>query len=337
MPRLLGVSASQVGRLLAGAGWPTDERPPAGGLPRGRASFTRGVKPFLQLASLSLAALFGPSLAHAENAFYTERVAPIFDKHCVTCHGPEKAKGKLRVDTFERLRSGGDSGVVVKEGDAKGSELFHRITLPMDHEDVMPSDGKPLLSADEIKVIELWIAAGASPTAPVSAFPTAPAVKKKVETIALAPDWRPRAKEIAALEKETGLRLVPRSQLATDGLLVRTASAPSRCDDAVLAKLAPVRTLIVEAELARTKITDAGLKTLGTWENLREADLTKTKVTSAGMSELGGLKKLEVLNLTNTAVDAAGITTLKQLPALKHVWLFGTKAEPEAEKKVVAK
>ena len=38
---------------------------------------------------------------------------------------------------------------------------------------------------------------------------------------------------------------------------------------AVLAKLAPVADLIVEAELARTKITDAGLAALAACANLR--------------------------------------------------------------------
>ncbi len=35
----------------------------------------------------------------------------------------------------------------------------------------MPSDGKPLLSADEIKIIELWIASGASATKPLADYP----------------------------------------------------------------------------------------------------------------------------------------------------------------------
>ncbi len=274
----------------------------------------------------------------AETSFYAERVAPILDQHCVACHGPEKVKGKLRVDTFAHLLKGGSDGVVVKAGDAKGSELFRRITLPKDDEEVMPADGKPLLSANEIKVLELWIAGGASETAPSSAFPGAPALKKKAEVIALTGDWRPQAAEIAALEKATGVRLVARSQLATDGLLLRTASAPSRCDDVVLAKLAPLKDFIVEAELARTPVTDAGLKELGTWTNLREVDLTRTKITSAGLTALVSLKNLEVVNLTNTAVDSEGVAALKKAPALKQVWLFGTKAQPEgATEKVVKK
>jgi len=276
------------------------------------------------------------SVARAEPAFFTARVMPILDKHCVVCHGPEKQKAGLRLDTFEHTMRGGAGGEVVTARVVKESELFRRITLPHDDEEVMPSDGKPLLAPEEINVIELWIAAGASATEPVSAFPHAPAMKpRKAEVAALVPDWRPRAKLIAALEKELGVKLVPRSQVATDGLILRTASAPTKCDDATLAKLGPMAELIVEAELGRTKVTDRGLATVGTWRNLRGLDLTRAPVTSEGMDALVGLKKLQALNLTNTGVDDAGVEKLKALPELKRLWVFGTKvSQPNAEGRV---
>ncbi len=286
-------------------------------------------------ALLGLATVSGRG---AEAAFYTARVAPIFDRHCTACHGAEKKKAGLRLDSFEQLMRGAESGVVVKPGDAKGSELFRRITLPHTDEEVMPSDGKPLLTADEIKIVELWIAGGASATKAVAEFPGAPAPKApRVATAPLAPDWRPQAKAVAAFEKATGLKLVPRSLVATDGLILRTASAPARCDDAALAKLAPLSALIVEAELARTKVTDAGLPALAACANLRALDLTRTAITSARLGALRALTKLEALNLTETAVDDAGVAVLKDLPALKRLWLFGTKTTDGAQPaKVVA-
>lgn len=263
----------------------------------------------------------------AEPSFYALRVAPILDKHCVVCHGPEKKKAGLRLDSFDHLMAGAESGSVIKPGSLAESEVHRRITLPSSDEEVMPNDGKPLLSADEIKVIALWIEAGASATKPVTDFPNAPALRPARATpVALAPDWREKSAEIAALTQHLGVKLVPRSQVPTDGLVLRTASAPQRCDDAVLATLAPVASFIVDAELARTKVTDAGLKILAGWENLRTLDLSRTHVTSAGLAAAAGLKKLEVINLTETFVDDAGLDSLKALPGLKRAWLYGTKA-----------
>ena len=265
-------------------------------------------------------------LARGETTFYRARIAAIFDRHCVACHGAEKQKGKLRLDSYEAVMKGAEAGAVVKPGEVKGSELFRRITLPQSEEEVMPNDGKPLLTRDEIKNIELWIAGGASATKGVAEFAVAPALSPaQMTTAVLVPDWRPRAAEIAALENSLGVRLLPRSQVATDGLILRTASAPGRCDDETLARLATLAPLIVEAELARTRVTDAGLAGLAKWENLRALDLTRTGVTSAGLAALTGLQSLETLNLTDTSVGEAGATYLKTMRGLKRVWSFGTK------------
>ena len=269
--------------------------------------------------------------ARAEETFYTQRVAPILDKNCVVCHGPKKQKGDLRLDSFAELMKGGKNGVVVKARDPKDSELYVRVTMHPEDEDFMPADSKPPLKPAEIKVLELWIVAGADDRTPASAVKGVPALAApKPPTPALTADWQPRRAEIAALEKSLGLRLVPRSRLGTDGLVLRTASVPGRCDDAALAKLAPVADLIVEAELARTKVTDAGLATLATFTQLRILDLTRTSVTSGGVVKLVSLKQLESLNLTATAVDEAGIAPLKSLPVLKQTWLFGTKVPAAA-------
>jgi hypothetical protein len=271
------------------------------------------------------------SVGRAEDTFYAQRVAPVLDKHCVACHGPKKQKGDLRLDSFAWLMKGGKNGAVVKAGDAKDSELHIRVTLKPDDEDFMPADSKPPLKPDEIKVLQLWIAAGASDQTPLSAIKGAPALATpKPPAAPLTADWQPRRAQIAALEKSLGLRLVPRSRLATDGLVLRTASAPARCDDAALAQLAPVADLIVEAELARTKITDAGLASVAKFTSLRTLDLTRTAVTSAGVARLVTLQKLESLNLTSTAVDDAGAAALKALPALKHTWFYGTKVTAPA-------
>ncbi len=129
----------------------------------------------------------------AEPTFYAARVAPVMDRHCVVCHGPEKKKAGLRLDTFDHVIAGAESGSIVKPGSLKESELHRRITLPGSDEEVMPSDGKPLLSADEIKIIALWIEGGASATRLLADFPDAPALRPaKVAHVPLAPDWRDR-------------------------------------------------------------------------------------------------------------------------------------------------
>ena len=95
-------------------------------------------------------------------SFYAMRVQPIFEDKCVPCHNAGKFKGKLRLDSYERVMRGGKDGPVIRAGEPGKSELFRRVTLPSEHKDFMPAEGKPALSAAETKTIELWITAGAT-------------------------------------------------------------------------------------------------------------------------------------------------------------------------------
>ena len=85
----------------------------------------------------------------------------IFAAKCQQCHGPQKQKGGVQLLPMEMIFSGSEEYWYVQKGDPDASELMRRITLPAEHDDVMPPDGA-LLSAAEIKVIEDWIRAGAS-------------------------------------------------------------------------------------------------------------------------------------------------------------------------------
>ena len=324
---LMGWTSHQGGKLTHGEGYLTEHMP--AGL---RAVL--GVAPAKKTQEVRTADAFLASGGSAPGtpsvAFFALRVQPIFEDKCVVCHGPEKKKGKLRLDAFDLVMRGGKDGVVVKPGDPKGSELFRRITLPRDHKDAMPAEGKPGLTQPEIKVIELWIASGAVETVAAEEVRGAPPLPPpKPAEPPLAADYRPRLDRIRGLERDTGVRLVPRSQNPRDGLVLRTISSPDRCNDAVLAALGPVADLIVDAELARTKITDAGTKTLGGFVNLRSVDLSHTAVTSEGLAPLARLDKLESLNLTATNVDDSGVRPFRHRSGLKHLYLFETRCTPD--------
>ena len=262
----------------------------------------------------------GASISLAGPATFSGRVAPILERNCSVCHGAEKQKAGLRLDSYASILKGAESGLVVKPGDVKGSELYRRITLPPADDDFMPSEGKPPLAPADIAVLEKWIAAGAPATAEFDA----PAIVVAIVAPPAAPDYGPRLAQATELARTLGVKLVPRSRVATDGLVLRTASAPAQCTDGLLAKLAPVADLIVEAELARTKVTDAGLRSVAMWTNLVRLDLGQTAVTSAGVVALAPLAKLESVNLTETKVDDRGVAALRANPRLKSIWTFGT-------------
>lgn len=110
-----------------------------------------------------------PSAAHGGSgsadpsspAFYGLHIAPLFARSCASCHKPEKHKGGLRMDSYEQLMLGGDDGPALVPGKPGSSEILRRLRLPPSDDDYMPSDGNKPLAAEEIQMIERWIAAGA--------------------------------------------------------------------------------------------------------------------------------------------------------------------------------
>jgi len=119
-----------------------------------------GLRSFLGIAP---AAAPAAATTAGDASFYVARIAPILEKNCVSCHKPSKHKANLRMDTYELLMKGGENGPPVVAGSLAKSDLYRRITLPPDDEEFMPTDGKPPLSAAEIKLIADWITAGAKP------------------------------------------------------------------------------------------------------------------------------------------------------------------------------
>jgi mono/diheme cytochrome c family protein len=104
---------------------------------------------------------------------YDAHVAPIFAANCVGCHGPEKQKGGLRLDSLAALETGGSSGATVVAGDPDASLLIQRVELPLDDYDHMPPEDAPQPSEEQLALLRWWIGAGANSDVPADAAPQA--------------------------------------------------------------------------------------------------------------------------------------------------------------------
>src|SRR5437588_9752453 len=51
-----------------------------------------------------------PPASDQKDVTYVKDIKPIFDHSCIKCHGPEKQKGKLRLDTLPAALKGGQDG-----------------------------------------------------------------------------------------------------------------------------------------------------------------------------------------------------------------------------------
>lgn len=101
---------------------------------------------------------------------FVEQVKPLLERRCVSCHGPEKVKGGLRLDSREAVLRGGDNGPALVPG-RPGDSLLLQAVLHTRADLEMPPKDK--LSPGEVQVLERWIRAGAVWVQPEPPAPTA--------------------------------------------------------------------------------------------------------------------------------------------------------------------
>jgi uncharacterized membrane protein len=270
------------------------------------------------------------------NTFYGGQVQPIFAARCVSCHSAVKHKGSLRLDSYAGLLRGGKHGPVVRAGNSEGSELFRRVKLPSSHDDFMPK-GKPPLTADQMKTIELWIGAGASEMLAIDAIKGAPSgsavpsvteVKfEEIDPAAIAKQRSAIAAAVAQLQKQFPNILDYDSRGSAD-LRLNASVLGGKFGDKELEAFAPVAEHIVVADFSRTAITDHSASAMAAMKGLRVLRLADTYLTDATILRLEGLNQLESLNLYGTPVTPAALPTLAKLPKLSHLYAGQTSIPP---------
>ncbi|MBI1918443.1 MAG: PSD1 domain-containing protein [Planctomycetes bacterium] len=92
---------------------------------------------------------------------FAREVAPILRTNCLACHGPEKARGGLRLDTRRGALKGADSGSVLRPGDGAGSRLVDVIAGTAQDGIVMPPKGARL-NRQQVALLRAWIDQGAA-------------------------------------------------------------------------------------------------------------------------------------------------------------------------------
>jgi hypothetical protein len=92
---------------------------------------------------------------------FEKKIRPILHAQCLQCHGPEKQKAGLRVDSRRALLKGGDTGPAILPGNAEKSLLLK--ALRQGDPDLLmppPKNGKKL-PEPALRDFETWINAGA--------------------------------------------------------------------------------------------------------------------------------------------------------------------------------
>jgi hypothetical protein len=110
--------------------------------------------------ALLLLFVLAVSKGRASTVDFVREVRPLLEKHCFSCHGPEKQKSGYRLDVREIALTGGETHAPNIVPGKPGNSPLLRFVSGEDAEMRMPPKGD-LLSGEERRVLEAWVAAGA--------------------------------------------------------------------------------------------------------------------------------------------------------------------------------
>ena len=98
------------------------------------------------------------ALSPEQTEFFETSVRPVLAEHCYKCHGPEKQKAALRLDSRAAVLKGTDDGPIVVEGKPDESSLIKSIRHQGDSK--MPEKEDKLPDA-QIAALSEWVKRGA--------------------------------------------------------------------------------------------------------------------------------------------------------------------------------
>jgi Protein of unknown function (DUF1549)/Protein of unknown function (DUF1553)/Planctomycete cytochrome C len=109
---------------------------------------------FFACALLRLVDAAGAGSWQSEKPDFVRDIQPIFQTHCVGCHGPNKSQAQLRLDEKASALT------MIQPGNASASRLLQRV-LGEGHEPRMPKGDEPL-PPEKIELLRRWINDGAN-------------------------------------------------------------------------------------------------------------------------------------------------------------------------------
>ncbi len=111
------------------------------------------------LAMATMASATSPEPGPSRYDRFFNRVRPLLESRCISCHGPDKQEGGLRLDSTSGLLEGGDGGPAIVAGDTVSSRLLRAVR----HESgVSKMPPKERLKEEQVADLAEWVRDGAA-------------------------------------------------------------------------------------------------------------------------------------------------------------------------------
>jgi uncharacterized membrane protein len=266
---------------------------------------------------------------------FRDVVQPIFENKCISCHNPDKVKGGLMLINEKSVLKGGKDGKLFVPGQPQLSLLLQRIHLPGEEKKHMPPASKPQLTADEMKLLYLWIKENAEFNKKVTDLPANDSLRVLASTYLKPVEETVDHYDFAAADDKlikklnNNYRAIYQFASESPALGVNIYNK-TLYSSKVLTDLNGLKKQVVSLDLNKMPVKDADLKIIAQLENLRYLNLNFTDITGSGIKDLAALKYLTSLSLAGAKLDPNAIKQISRLKSLKKIALWDT-GLPDAE------
>ena len=254
---------------------------------------------------------------------YEKAIAPILTQKCVSCHGPDKVKGKLQLQSPELIVKGGKDGNILTSFHNEEALLLQRIHLPNADEKHMPPADKLQLTLEELTLLTKWVKAGGNFTKKISEL-------AKTDSLAiLAMAYKAPAKS-SGDKKNTApdLKEFNSNYLTVNYLFNGSEDIEVNFFQGTFYKIEQLKNLekikdkIVSLNMQGMPVTKEDLASIVQFTHLKKLNLNYTKLALADLQPLKNIPSLINLSICGIEVNQNSLTTLLDKSPFTevHIW-----------------
>lgn len=256
-----------------------------------------------------------------EDDVFAALVVPVLKEKCASCHKAGKTKGGLNLESVALMLKGGENGPALEVGNALESHLMKRIFLPLEDKEHMPPKKKAQLTESEIEILTAWINEGAPEKMSFAQLkPDSPLRKYQQQELEETYAFSAAGPATLAEVNTPFCRVTP---VAVNSPALRASFfVKTKFDPKQLEKLLSIKEQLVELNLSKMPVSDADLKVLAEFKNLRHLNLSSTEVTGGFLTYLKDLKNLKSVSMANTRLHEPDLKVLARLNTV-YLWESG--------------
>ena len=264
------------------------------------------------------------------NSTAFEAASIILENKCYVCHGKNKQKGELRLDTKEAILEGGENGKIIS-GHAANSLIIKKLRLPLDHEEHMPPKEKKQLSDLELSYLTWWIDNGANFENTLDELNLPDSIHgiiSKAEIVITdnsIPEKEVKQADENVLKKLKSLNvIVIPIESNSNYLSVSFMNTLKENSSEAMEELVKIKSQLIWLNLDYQNPDDDAWQHISRLTNLRKLSVKNTNLDDENLTYFQPLKELVYLNLVGTKLTASGLKKINELQKLESLYLFQT-------------